>query len=171
MEGQEQIGKLYHSSKVLEKATSGGDAALSVVPMDLYWIWRREGRESWPVCRRGTWFGLVWVWVSFWGEERRREVWVWVGVCVWVPVSGMGLLGGRCLLLNRVWAEYLQCSGRYSADVKYLLATNRYLWGPGAAQTRLTGYFCMAEQACVCICRGACGAVQQRHGTVRRPLP
>lgn len=29
---------LYHTA--LEKATSGGDTALSVVPMDLYWIWR-----------------------------------------------------------------------------------------------------------------------------------
>lgn len=30
---------LYHT-RALEKATSGGDTVLSVVPMDLYWIWR-----------------------------------------------------------------------------------------------------------------------------------
>lgn len=32
----------------LKREQSGGDAVLSVVPMDLYWIWRCEGGREVP---------------------------------------------------------------------------------------------------------------------------
>lgn len=47
---------LYHTA--LEKATSGGDTALSVVPMDLYWIWRFFWAERTGGKEKGNWSWL-----------------------------------------------------------------------------------------------------------------
>ncbi len=68
---------------MLEKATSGGDTALSVVPMDLYWIWRQaEGGSSPCVAEKQPGWGF------FWGGAVGRRLALSVLESLWAAREG-----------------------------------------------------------------------------------